>query len=464
LGALVLRAIVLIEHAASDPWFFTPVAEERTLVEVGVPHEGTRVQGESSVSPSPLYSTLLAAGAKLFGSPWNPEEAVSFTWSTKSLQAILDSLTAVLIASIALRLGGLRVAVAAGSIYAIGFLPVFYCVHWLAVTLYTFSIVLLTRVTMIAAASRQPRDWFLAGAVLGLATLTESAAILALIPLIYFAGRSGVGRAEAVRGSLAILAGLALTITALLITTSPTESHRWHPIEDSMTRFMLAHQSGEGLGFDGLSAPSPPPRVLENRDHPATESTPPSPRFSWPVGAQLLALVHSFDVPQERNFRLERERSVTLRHWPGRSGIVIPLLLTGLIYSRTLLRNRAVLCSLLAVQSTIALCFVVNAQERAPLLALGAVPAGAALSAIFDRRFSLRMRGTLLGLSLGLLLLLQFDPLRSNERYAEFVQDPVALGAGPSKSRGRSKRLGSTTKGERDSNGPKQPQNTDSVS
>jgi len=428
LGALALRAVVLIDHAANDPWFLTPVAEERTLVEVGVPREGNRVQDGNSISPSPLYSTLLTGATSLFGSPWNPEEAAAFAWWTKSLQAVLDSVTAVLIASIALRLGGLRVALAAGSIYAIGFLPVFYCVHWLAVTLYTFSIVLLARVTTIAAASRHPRAWFLTGVILGLATLTQATALAALAPLSYFACRAGISRRLIVRSCLAMLAGLALTITPALISNSPSEGNQWHPLQDSVTRFLLAHRSGEGLGFDGLSTATDHLMTTRSLEVDVAKITPPGHGFSWQVGAQLLALVHSFDVPRERNFRLERERLVSLRHWPGRSGVVIPLLLTGLIYSGILLGNRAVLCSLLAVQALIALCFVVNAQERAPLLALGAVPAGAALSAIFDRQFSKRIRCGLLGLVLGLFLLLQIDPLRWNERYADFVQDPVALG------------------------------------
>ncbi len=446
LGALLLRAVVLADLSHNDPWFANPVVDERTNVEDARKIVRVGIPNEKPYWKPPLYPHLLSIGIALgIGSEQpNPGPEPRFSWVVKVGQALLDSWTAVLIAAIALRLAGRRPAIFAGAVHALGFLPVYYCAQILDTTLYVFLTIGTLRLALAATEESMSSTWLAIGAAAGLAAITR-ATMLVSIPVFALAPWLGSGSTKRrVRDGALVLAAAVIVVLPVTLANLRFGKDRVLISSNGGVNFYIGNRRGGGVGADGLTSVPAGPRwtalLLEARhlDRPSERSAhyygqglEELSHLRHAVGriaTKLHALVHSTDIPNNKSFVEERRRSWSLRFLPGRSGVVIPLILTGLIFSGVLLRRRALLLGVIATQAAIPLAFFVAARYRVPLLALGAIPAGAVLASIFDRTAPTRRRALLAGGTLFLAALLGWDPHGWRERFDDYVIDPVALG------------------------------------
>lgn len=457
-GALLVRGVALVDLSFHDPWFDSPVVDERTNVEDArrIVREGIRI--ETPYWKPPLYPHLLSIPIALgLGSERSdPGPEPGLAWTMKILQALLDSWTAVLVATIAARIARRpRAALWAGGLHALGFLPVFYTAQFLDTTLYTFLVVATVRFALAAAEDRAVLSWMSAGILAGLAAITR-ATMLATIPVLalvpWWTGRGPErGGADGARwrwlaGGALVVLGAAAMILPVTLMNARFGGDRVLISSNGGINFYIGNRPGGGVGSDGLTSVHAGPRwddLLRETAHIQRPSERSSHyyRIAWRaiaddpghfvgrIATKVHALVHSFDVPNNKNFAEERERSPALRYLPARSGVVIPLALVGLACSGVLLTRRFVLVGTLASQASIAVVFFVAARYRVPLLALGSVPAGALLAEVFERTAPVQRRRILAVASILLAALLAWDPHGWRERFEDYVIDPVALGA-----------------------------------
>lgn len=447
IAALAVRAILLVDLSLCDPLFALPVADEGTNLEDARRLVGVGFRIEEPYERPPLVPHLLALPilAGFAGDPSGTAPEPGLAWLVKGAQALLDSVTAVLIAAIALRLAGRRAAIWAGGVHAAGFLPAFACTQIVDTTAATFLAVLSLRLALGALEDRAAGSWLLAGATAGLAALARSPLLLAL-PALAFAPWSVPGaRAERLRSAALLVGGAAAMILPAALANARLGGDRVLIASGTGLELWIGNRPGGGFGADGLSTLPAGARRAEllaetaHLERPSERSAHFAARTLRELAGHPLfaagrlatkthALLHSLDIPDVRNPREERERSWTLRLLPARSGIVIPLALVGIALASPLARRRALLVALLSAHGAAAIALVVSAHARAPLIALFAIPAGAALADLAARDTAPRGRALLAGSALILALLLAADPHGWRDRYREFVTDPVSLG------------------------------------
>ena len=384
LGALLVRAIILADLSAHDPWFASPVGDERANVEDArrLLRDGFRI--DEPYRAPPLYSHLLSIPLALSpGEPSDPRAMRGLAWAMKGAQALLDAGTALLIAALALRLAGRRAAYWAGAIHAVAFLPVFASAQLLDTTVATFLAVLSLRLALGATEERTAGAWVVAGTAAGLAALSRESLLLS-VPVLALAPWTIPGdRGDRLRSAALLIAGAATVILPATFANHRLGGDRVLIATGAGLEFRVGNRPGGGFGADGLTRATEGParralqretahleRPSERSAHHASiarrEIAAHPLRFLGRIATKAHALLHTFDVPDHKDIAEQRERSWPLRLLPGRSGVVIPLALVGIIFSRSLLRRRALLLLFLAAQSAATVAFIVSASARTP--------------------------------------------------------------------------------------------------
>ncbi|MFN0059274.1 MAG: glycosyltransferase family 39 protein [Planctomycetota bacterium] len=448
--ALVVRVIALAEFAANDPYFDAPVVDELTNYQMAVRAANGELVPERPFWKPPFYPFVLALLMQPNAptdSSYGPEQPSA--WRLKLPMAILDALTAALIACLGARCWNRRAGHLAGAIYALSFTPVFYCAQLLDTPLYTFLCVANVLALARARASPRARAWFFAGVLLGAASITRATALLfAPIALALIPRWRAAPRAAALRAGL-FAVGCAVCV--LPVTWLNWRSARdWVLISSNGgINFYIGNRAGGGPGADGLTSVNAGPRwnellaLVEKRGEFLPASTK-SRRyyelarqeifadpwhFARRLGVKLFALFDGVEIPNNKNFVEERAHSWVLRLLPGRTGFILPLGVLGLIVLWRRLRERQLLAGFLAAQAIGIVAYFVAGRYRVPLLALSCIPLAALCDALRTGGLSHRVRIAVIVAAVALLVLFNGDWLGHGERFRNYCVDPLALGA-----------------------------------
>lgn len=479
LVALGIRVGALVELSNTDPFFTIPIVDELTNYYDAIAiHE----QGwpDAPFWKPPLYPYFIAA--TFGGDPPDRHTALygegspSF-WGLKLAQAVLDSISVLLIVLIGWKVGGARanpVGWIASGIYALAFTPVYYVAQILDTTLFVFLCLLAVYLAIKARETDDFVGWAIAGMVVGIAGITRAPALLfapvvAALPIWeVYRSRAKSRRAPAVEPrspstgpptrpsthplrAIAMSAVVAFGVIAALFPVALV-NHRIGQDDVLVSsnggiNFYIGNRRGGGVGADGMTSVVAGPRWRALLAEVDTE-LPPSERsreyyrlafqeiaadpgaFAVRLLRKSIALIDAYEIPNNKNFEEERARSDFYRWLPGRTGLVFALGLTGLLFFGRRLHHRLPVIGFVAVQAVGIVAFFVAARYRVPILAVMTVPAALLVVELGrDWRVGVRRRvGAALAVLIGLVAFTHADVLGHRERYRDYVVDAVALG------------------------------------
>lgn len=446
LVALAIRGGALVDLHLHDPYFNYPVVDELTNVEMA---REVLEDGASAPAPfwkPPLFGYLLALIAATFGGIGEPGLGVSplFAITVKGMLAILDSITAILIARIAGRSFREPGALVAGLLYACAFLPVYYCGQFLDTTLFTFLTVLTADRAQAAERQGNLDLWAWTGVVLGLACLTRPPMLVA-IPILGLLAFNTIGESKVrLLRAIAICGAAVITIMPVTLLNSRHGDDFALVSTNGGINFFIGNRQGGEIGSDGLTSVHAGPRWRELLEL-TSDLEKPSERSrayyqlavdeirkdpgAWGIrlAVKSHALIQAFDAPNNKNFDHERSRSRALwilHHFIGSSGILIPLLATTLILGGFSASRARPLLWILISQLAVTVAFFVAARYRVPLIALACPLAGSLPWMLNDKQR--RLRG--LALLIPLLILSHLDLAGHRQRLENYSIDPLALG------------------------------------
>lgn len=466
-AALGIRVETLRELSNQDPFFEIPIVDELTNYYDAI---AIREQGwpDAPFWKPPLYPYFIAATfgtdppdrhTALYG-----EGAPSF-WLLKIAQAVLDSVSVLLIVLIGRKVGGARasqIGWIAGAIYAVSFTPVYYVAQILDTTLFVFLCLLAVYLAIKARETNDFVGWAIAGMVIGIAGITRAPALLfapvvAVMPLweAYRTRRaptedSAPPSAHPLR-AFAMGAVVALGVIAALFPVALV-NHRIGQDDVLVSsnggiNFYIGNRRGGGIGADGMTSVVAGPRWRALLAEVETE-LPPSERsreyyrlalreiaadpgaFAIRLLRKSIALIDAYEIPNNKNFVEEREKSLLYRWLPGRTGLVFALGLVGLLFFGHRMRHRLPVIGFVAVQAIGIVAFFVAARYRVPILAVMTIPAALLLvELVRDWRAGVRRRvGAATAVLVGLIVFTHADVLGHRERYRDYVVDAVAVG------------------------------------
>jgi len=395
---VIVRLISISELASEDPAFAYPIVDELTNVDQT---RGFLADGPSHATPywkPPGYPALLA----LVALGWQEIGAVgqgipvSYAWTVKILQSLLDGATSILIVSIAAACCGTGAALLAGLLYSIAWMPIYFCGQLLDTTLFTFLIVLSVSLALSATRESRTLPWALVGVTIGLAALTRATALPvagALALAAWFTSGSipiRSGRATAV------LAGCLVTLMPVFAVNMKIGQQPILISSNGGINFYIGNRTGDGIGADGLTSVAAGPRWDEIlRKGSDIEGAAARSRHYYRLALDEIrafpiqwiqkmvhktaALFSAHDVPNNKNLIEEKNRTTTLQilAWlPGTSGPLIAMIIAGVLLCRRGLRQSDLPVVLVMVALALtALAFFVAGRYRVPILALGCIVA-----------------------------------------------------------------------------------------
>lgn len=351
------------------------------------------IRGEEAYAVNVLYPYFLAGiyavagGAKI---------------AALLAQALLDSLTCVIIYLTAIRLFGRATALVCAGI----------AVLYAPMVAYSGAILTPTLVTFLAALSlfllvlymRRPRWWpaLAGGAAIGLATLGRGNHLL-LVPLcgpfFFLAAR---GRKAALRHWAALALGALLVLVPMNL-RNYLVARQWVPVAANYAAFYIGHNPG-ATGLYVMPSFTSSARfdsevwgtreaVARKLGRPVTLAE--SSRYLLREGLSYAAshpleelrltakkfyfFWNRTEPPTNLSYYFAREFSPFLRVLPFEFGIVGPLALLGLWFSRREPRRFVLLWVFIAMNLLTALLFFVSAEYRLPMLPAAILLAGSSL-------------------------------------------------------------------------------------
>ncbi|MDD3642455.1 MAG: tetratricopeptide repeat protein [Candidatus Krumholzibacteria bacterium] len=354
---------------------------------------GGGIEGEEAYAVNVLYPYFLAGVYAVAG---GAKIAVLVA------QAMLDSLTCVLIFLAATRLAGRATALVCAGIAVLYAPLVAYSGAILTPTLVTFLAALALFLLVIYQERPSWRTALAGGAVIGLATLGRGNHLL-LVPLcgVFFFLAAG-SRKTALRHWGALALG-ALLVIAPFNLRNYLVARQWVPVAANYAAFYIGHNP-EATGLYAMPSFTESARfdseVWGTRDAVARKLGRPvtlaeSSRYLLMEGVRYAAAhpleelrlaarkFHFFwnrtEPPTNLSYYFAREFSPLLRGLPLDFGIVGPFVLLGLWLSRREPRRFVLLWIFVAVNLLTALLFFVSAEYRLPMLPAAIVLAGYAL-------------------------------------------------------------------------------------
>ncbi|MEE8469182.1 MAG: glycosyltransferase family 39 protein [Planctomycetota bacterium] len=379
---------------------------------------------------SPLYPYLLAIFPGL--------EPGSAPLALRVVQALMGSLTCVLVAFTAMRISSLRAGWIAGLCFATLGPAIHYDLRVLVAGPLAFCLMLALAIVPQGAQESEPENrrtllrWLAVGAVLGVGAALRPTALFVVVALalVLLARRSRSGHVGRWRQVGALVAGTALIVAPFTVRNLVQSGESVLLSASGGFNFWVGNHSGAAGVFD---APpdydfhrDPVGRELAERD--AGRPLEYAAASAWwrartldeiveaPVqwlglmGRKLLLLGHSQEIPQlDADYARQRSRLWALRGPVDARWLAILALLTPLILVRTrdpagLARAAPVLAASLAYAAAIVFFFV-SGRHRAPLLPLLAVLAGVSVDSLAAAAVDARRRaGVLLPAALLILL------------------------------------------------------------
>jgi tetratricopeptide (TPR) repeat protein len=342
-----------------------------------------RFQGEEVYSMNILYPYFVAL-VYLLGK--------GSLWAVLGIQAVLDSLSCVIVYWLGTRLFDNRVAMLAGIAGAVYGPMVFYSGSLLTPTLITFLILVATAILVRYQDRVSGKSALLAGVVLGLSALGRGNSLL-LVPFAVLVFHVvGFDRRRAVVHWLIFALGAAVPVGAVTIRNYLVEGH-FVPVAANYAAFYIGHNpEANGLytmpsfteSADFESEVWGTQQALsEELGRPITLAEGSRHLFSRGVRHLVehpreefrLTLVKLYyfwnrtESPTNLNYAFARDYSWTLRSLPLSFGIIAPLALVGMFLARKKWRKHLVLYLVIAVHLITAVVFYVSAEYR-----LAAVP------------------------------------------------------------------------------------------
>ncbi|HZE89388.1 MAG TPA: glycosyltransferase family 39 protein [Verrucomicrobiae bacterium] len=356
---------------------------------------------------APLYPYLLGLVYALLGpGPWAP----------KALQAILGACTCLLVASLARRIFGTRLAgLSAGTLAATSWTLIYFDGELLVEPLFVF--LTLASIRAAVAARDRPSAGRLAGAglLMGLAAVTRPTILP--FPILLAPFLSGSGSRERLRAGAVFLAATAVAILPVTL----------HNFLRGGDRVLIASQGGVNFyignnpASDGTTAIVPGTRptweggyedAIRIAEASAGRSLRPSEvsRFWYAKGWEFIRgapaaaltltwrksvlLWNAFEIGNNEDFEDVRSRLRLLSlPLPG-FALIAPLGIAGLLLALVAPASGArpawILAAFVAVHSAVTVAFFVNARYRLPLVAALCVGAGGAIAALAEGAIAVR--------------------------------------------------------------------------
>ena len=421
--ALALRSVLLIS-TANDPIFDVPMLDAEYLVNWA----RTMAAGDLFGSPehtayfrTPLYPLFLAAIFKLPGND---------LLLARIAQAILGSIAAVFVASIASRRFGRIAGWSAGLLAALSWPLLHYGRELLISALLVFLVALLLWFWDRTTPASSWRRWLLLGILVGANALAWSSLIL-LAPLVIAlaAAEDAPTTRRRIERALLVSAGVLLLVLPVTIRNRAV-SGEWVP---------LASQGGINLWIgnnseaDGISARLPGFTSWRNEDVDAALAREHGHRlgpgeqdryfrrkaFAFigenPAAAinlfarKLYFFFQGYEIRNDRDLESLRERNAILALPLPDFGWIAPLAIAGFFFARKRWREIAHLwATTLVIALTVAMFFVTARYRMAAWPALLPL-AGAGVAGIVQRGVSPQVRGARLALLAALVLLARID-------------------------------------------------------
>ena len=421
--ALALRGALLIS-TAHDPIFDVPMLDAEYLVGWA----RTIAAGDLFGSPenttyfrTPLYPMFLAA---IFQLPGNDLMAA------RIVQAILGSVAAVFVASIAAHRFGRIAGWSAGLLAALSWPLLHYGRELLISALIVFLVALLLWFWDRTTPSSSLRRWFLLGLLVGANALAWSSLIL-LAPLVIVlaAWEEAPTTRRRIERALVVLAGVLMLVLPVTIRNRAV-SGEWVP---------LASQGGINLWIgnnpeaDGISARLPGFSSWRNEDVDAALAREHGRRLrpgeqdryfrrkafdfigenpGSAIGLfvrKLYFFFQGYEIRNDRDLESLRERNAILALPLPDFGWIAPLGIAGLFFARNRWREIAHLWgTALVIAITVAMFFVTARYRMAAWPALLPL-AGAGVAGILERGISPASRGARIALVAALIVLARID-------------------------------------------------------
>lgn len=444
LTTVTIRLLTVVEYGLVDPAFQYPIVDELTNVDQA---RGFLAEGPGHGAPywkPPGYPLLLSVIAL----PWQEiglkgqAVPISYAWIVKVIQSLLDGVTSILIAAIAGRCCGRRAALLAGLLYAIAWMPIYFCSQFLDTTLFTFLILLSVSLAISAASESRVIPWALVGLAIGVAAITRATALPVAIALAGSAWLTTGSYLQRSSRSLAVLLGCAFSVLPIFAVNMKIGGEPVLISSNGGINFYIGNRTGDGIGADGLTSVAAGPRwddllkITSDIDSESQRSRHYY-RITWEeisdspslwlkkMTRKAAALLSARDVPNNKNLIEEKNRSLSMRilAWlPGASGILIALTLAGLLLGRKGLRQSDLPVILtLATLALVAWAFFVAGRYRVPILALGCIVASRGLITRGVTFKSILLYSSIL---LGVYLI----PVPERQMMEQYCIDPVAIG------------------------------------
>lgn len=421
--ALALRSALLIS-TANDPIFNVPMLDAEYLVNWA----RTIAAGDLFGSPehtayfrTPLYPLFLAAIFKLPGND---------LVLARIAQAILGSVAAVFVASIASRRFGRIAGWSAGLLAALAWPLLHYGRELLISALLVFLVALLLWFWDRTTAASSWRRWLLLGILVGANALAWSSLIL-LAPLVIVlaVAEDAPTTRRRVERALLVSAGVLLLVLPVTIRNRAV-SGEWVPLA---SQGGINLWIGNNLEADGISARLPGFSSWRNEDVDAALAREHGHRlgpseqdryfrrkaFAFirenPASAiglfarKLYFFFQGYEIRNDRDLESLRERNAILALPLPDFGWIAPLAIAGFLFARKRWREIAHLWgTALVIAVTVAMFFVTARYRMAAWPALLPL-AGAGVAGILERGVSPQVRGGRLALIAALVLLARID-------------------------------------------------------
>ncbi len=420
LVALALRVFYVVEiwpHPAAQLPILDAEAYRQTALEI---RAGDWL-GDSVYYLDPLYPFFLAAVYSVV----EPD-----TRGVLLAQALLDSLSVLMLMFVARRVFGDRSALVAGSIAATYSLFFYYDGLLQKEALMLFLLIAALALCLRAAERPHPRAWLPAGLLFGLAVLTRGNTLLfapVLVAWIALAGRGSLLRRGA--AALCFTAGVAAIILPVTL--------RNYVVGHDLV--LLNSQAGQNFYIGNFRANrtgaylAPPflrpnPEVEEQdfaaeaRRRTGREDLTPSQissfwlreglaeiaadpgQFLWHVGKKLVVFANRYEIPDNSSFEyFQRNVSPLLNApFPGWA-LVLPLAVAGMWMARA--RPLAAILILFFASYTAGLLLFFNlSRMRLPIVPVAIVFAGFAIVEVFERARARDLRSLAVPIALAMAL------------------------------------------------------------
>jgi tetratricopeptide (TPR) repeat protein len=429
--ALVARLAYLIE-VSSTTVFSNLIADSRFYDLWAKSIAGGAFLPDAALYRPPLYAYILAFNHAVSGSSH---------FFACVIQILLGSLSCVLICLIVRQFFEERIAVVAGIIAALHGLFVFLDSELLPSTVVTFLLLASIHTLATADKSSRLRRFFVAGALVGLASLAQPMILVAIPLLLVWQMIVSKGQARiAVKRWGIILAGVVIVIAPV---TAHNVAHSGGMAIVS-TDYGISFFAGNNVSSDGKTTHLPgfDPEIMRDSkaaeavaERIAREDLSPSGVSGFYMGQALLflesmpgkaaaltlkrlyMLLNGYEIGTETSIYFQRSYSAILSFfvWDfGVSfpdGILLPLGLIGLVLTFRQWRRLSLLYALVLSLSVAPLMFSVNMQTRAQLIAFAVIFASVGFLAMLDmvRRRESSKLVVYISLLLVLLLFCNYD-------------------------------------------------------